>query len=200
MSCREGAVYCWGAGSKGQLGLGPDKVTKLSSPTRLSSLASATDVFCGQYFTIVKLASGEIVGFGDNKHQQVSADPALRTVTEPRQLAGLSAEDEVSCGWTHLAVTGRGGEVSVRGRDNYHQRGGGGVVMRGVVRALAGSEHCVCLTSEGAAWAWGWNEHGSCGLEPGADTECVARPARLPLDNVTAIFVGSAHCFAVVAE
>ena len=112
MSCREGAVYCWGAGSKGQLGLGPDKVTRLSSPTRLCSLASATDVFCGQYFTIVKLAAGEIVGFGDNKHQQVCADPALRTVAEPRQLAGLSAEDEVSCG-THswsiwISLTGRG--------------------------------------------------------------------------------------------
>ena len=194
----EGDVYCWGAGSKGQLGLGK-KVNKVWKPVKNDLLKSATGAICGQYFTIVKLANGENIGFGDNKHQQLCEDKTESMVMQPRKLENVSDKDLISCGWTHVTVT-RGGDVRVRGRDNYHQHGGGagGVAMTGVRKARAGSEHCLCLSEAGEVWSWGWNEHGNCGLgEVSPDTECVLTPGRLPLDNVTDIFVGSAHCFAI---
>ena len=73
---------------------------------------------------------------------------------------------------------------------------GGGNVMAGVTKALAGSEHCLSLTEEGSVWSWGWNEHNNCGL---GDTPAVnvPRPVRLQLEDVKNIFVGSAHNFAL---
>ena len=194
----EGDVFSWGAGSKGQLGVGT-KVNKVWSPVKIDLLKTATGVFCGQYFTIVKLANGEIIGFGDNKHGQLCQDRTMLTVMQPITLESVTDQDEISCGWTHMTLT-RDNDVRVRGRDNYHQHGGGagGVTMRGVRKTRAGSEHVLCLSEAGQVWSWGWNEHGNCGLgEVTPDTECVRAPSRLALDNVTDIFVGSAHCFAI---
>ena len=194
----EGEVYSWGAGSKGQLGVG-NKVNKSGAPVKIDLPKAATGVFCGQYFSLVKLANGEIIGFGDNKHQQLCQDTNMLTVTQPITLENVNDQDEISCGWTHLTLT-RDTDVRVRGRDNYHQHGGGagGVTMTGVKKARAGSEHVLCLSEAGEVWSWGWNEHGNCGLgEVTPDIECVSSPSRLPLVNVTDIFVGSAHCFAL---
>ena len=85
----EGDVYCWGAGSKGQLGLGK-KVNKVWKPVKNDLLKSATGAICGQYFTIVKLANGENFGFGDNKHQQLCEDKTESMVMQPRKLENVS--------------------------------------------------------------------------------------------------------------
>ena len=189
---KDGHVMTWGAGTRGQLGVA--KVKRHVSPVRVSSMVSkATDIFCGQYFTLVKLATGEIVGFGDNKHQQLSNDENIAQFTEPTVIENASSDDQISCGWTHV-VFNRGGNVSVRGRNNYFQHG----TCTRVRTAVAGSEHCTCLTDTGQLVTWGWNEHGNCGL--GLDQDCVESPAKMPLTNVTKIFVGSAHSFAITEE
>lgn len=33
-----------------------------------------------------------------------------------------------------------------------------------IVDICCGSEHTLALTSDGSVWAWGWNEHGMCGV------------------------------------
>ena len=94
------------------------------------------------------------------------------------------------------------GEVTAWGRDNYNQLGGGGakpgeVLLQNIVKAIAGSEHCLALSTEGKVLAWGWNEHGSCGLE---GLETVATPTHVKIPGsrpVRDIFVGAAHCFAI---
>ena len=65
-----GRVYTWGAGSKGQLG-GGVKCKLMGKPVFVPGLTEALDIYCGQYFTIVRTESG-ICGFGDNKFKQVS--------------------------------------------------------------------------------------------------------------------------------
>jgi len=189
---RDGHVFSWGAGTRGQLGVG--KVKRHVSPISVSAVTCrATDVFCGQYFTLVKLASGEIVGFGDNKYQQLRKDENISQFTEPTVIENASSDDQISCGWTHVVIN-RGGHVSVRGRNNFFQHG----TCTRVRAAVAGSEHCTCLTDTGQLVTWGWNEHGNCGL--GLDQDCIESPATMSLANVTNVFVGSAHCFAITEE
>ena len=197
---RDGNVYGWGAGNKGQLGTG-EKLTKQFSPVKIESISTATDIHCGQYFTLVKTASGEVFGFGDNKYRQLTEDSDSTVVLAPLMVSGVHSSDHISCGWTHFLLHSPDrGNVNVRGRDNYHQHGGAGhgdPVVSGAVSALAGSEHCLCVMRDGRLLTWGWNEHANCGQMPG-DHECVTAPTQVPgLTNVTRAFAGSAHCFAI---
>ena len=73
------------------------------------------------------------------------------------------------------------------------------MIMGNVSKALAGSEHCLCLTEGGDVFAWGWNEHGNCGVGEGR-VENVKTPEKVLFKkgcDIQDIFVGSAHCFAV---
>ena len=192
----EGSVYTWGAGTKGQLGNG--KVSKQFEPVKISSISGALDVHCGQHFTVVETEQC-VLGVGDNKYHQLGDSTEAISLTEPVTLSELQAGDQISCGWTHL-VTCRAGTVTVSGRDNYSQRGGAGTVMEGVRKAVAGSEHCLCLSQDGSVWAWGWNEHGNCGTGNDPPPDSVTRPVRLDLDKAENIFVGSAHNFVLIEK
>ena len=189
----DGNVFLWGAGTKGQLGNG--KTTRQLEPRKLSSLSSAINVYCGQYFTLVETDYG-VLGVGDNKYLQLGEgdDISAGNVMSPIIVKDLQPGDQIHCGWTHI-VRSREGAVTVRGRDDYNQRAGGGTVLEGVRKALAGSEHCLCLREEGSVWSWGWNEHNNCGLGDTPASDSVPRPVRLPLDDIKDIFVGSAHNF-----
>ena len=194
---KAGLVYTWGAGSKGQLG-GGEKIKVRNIPGVVGGLSGAAlDISCGQYFTLV-LTDGGVYGFGDNKFKQVTSDeqPILLKVTFIEKMPTT-----ISCGWTHTLALEKG-EVRAWGRNNYHQLGGGveeGVIMENVVKALAGSEHCLCLTKEGDVYTWGWNEHGNCGVGEGR-LENVKIPEKVLFEkgcDIKDIFVGSAHCFAI---
>jgi len=192
-----GRVYTWGAGSRGQLG-GGEKIKIRWSPGLVTGMSGfASDISCGQYFTIVKTEKS-LCGFGDNKfHQVMDADSQI--LLSPTIIDKFP--DIISTGWTHSLVL-EGGQVKAWGRNNYYQLGGkeGDVIITNVLKAVAGSEHCICLTEEGMVYAWGWNEHGNCGV--GVDRfENVETPERVsfPHDcDVLDIFVGSAHCFAIL--
>ena len=73
----------------------------------------------------------------------------------------------------------------------------GDVILTNVLKAFAGSEHCICLTEEGMVYAWGWNEHGNCGL---GHVDNVHQPTKVDLDNrkIYRCFAGSGHSFAIV--
>ncbi len=121
----------------------------------------------------------------------------------------------VSAGWTHaIALLDSGRKVLVWGRNNYRQCGvpqDQRIQLRQAAamdldarKVLAGSEHCVCLTSSGSVLAWGWNEHGNCGI---TSEECVPTPRLVDLSLaggggqlVTDIYTGSAHSFAALGD
>ena len=196
----DGHAYTWGAGSKYQLGHG-EKINKTYNACQIKSIENADKAFCGQFFTLIHKVNGEVLGFGDNKFMQLKPDRNILSVKEP-QVIDTFYDGEISCGWTHVIYNNED-NILVMGRNNYYQHGAvdkndGQHLhdMPGVREVLAGSEHCMCLTQEGHVVSWGWNEHGNCGLgDTGQDNVMV--PTKLPLENVTQIFVGSAHCFAV---
>jgi len=197
---KAGKVYMWGAGSKGQLGLGDKRRIQWDPIEVPNLLQNAIDISCGQYFTLILTHVG-VIGFGDNKFGQVvSGGPSffLEAVESLNEIA-----DRLSCGWTH-SLTFREGRVKTWGRNNYFQLGrvdsDETEVVSSISKALSGSEHCVCLTENGDVLCWGWNEHGNCGV--GSDiTDNIKIPTKVCLkDEVKAvdIFVGSAHCFALL--
>jgi len=195
-----GRVFTWGAGSKGQLG-GGEKIKSRGKPVMVSGLSGAKTISCGQYFTLVQTESG-ICGFGDNKFQQIcSGGPQILLNFDILE----KLPDSISCGWTHTVCL-EGGEVRSWGRNNYYQLGGvegGGAIMKKVRKAVAGSEHCLCLTDDGEVFSWGWNEHGNCGVG-GERVDNVKSPEKVDFGDggcdIQDIFIGSAHCFAVIGQ
>ena len=189
---RGGRVWLWGAGGRGQLGGSPGERVR-HAPALLPGVNTATSIHCGQYFTLVGTQAGKVIGFGDNRHGQLRPGAGAGSVVVE------SCGTSLSCGWTHTVMLDSEGVVTGWGRDNYHQLAGAG--LDNVRKVVAGSEHCLALTltSPSTLLAWGWNEHGNCGVEGGG--EIVERPAPVSLppntDRIDDVFAGSAHCFAL---
>jgi alpha-tubulin suppressor-like RCC1 family protein len=90
-----GALYCWGLSSEGQLGLGPAAGQTLSSgaraalsPTLVSTLDGVVEVAAGGNSTCVRLASGQVKCFGDNKDGNLGDDTLIQRPS-PIDVVGL---------------------------------------------------------------------------------------------------------------
>lgn len=83
-----GALWCWGSGSRGQLGLGPS-VQASAQPTRVESLPGAAQAAaCGADFTLVCTTTG-LFAFGANSDGQLgTGDATFDTWTPDRVVLG----------------------------------------------------------------------------------------------------------------
>ena len=213
---KNGNVYSTGCGKKGQLGLGQE-VKRLFTPTIVKDIPKGLSVHCGQHFSAVittSQASCDLFMFGDNKYKQVS-NTSSNTIYKPEPKLTSHLKDEnillVNCGWTHVVVLLKQGDMSNLvswGRNDYGQLGSqlasnnDGTISVSLeekpVKVASGYEHAIAVTSKGKIYAWGWNEHSNCGQ--GDSKENILNPQLIHLDGKKAVncYVGSAHSFALV--
>ncbi|CAL7946588.1 unnamed protein product [Xylocopa violacea] len=206
-------VLVAGAGSKGQLGLGPSTNVAYTF-TEVSTLTNIEDVSCGQHHTIAKAKDGNLYVFGDNKHGQlgVNTDVWSRAST-PIKLPNLQFKlpVKIHSGWSHVILL-NDNQIFGWGRNTYGQLGirefgkaFNWKVTRienlsKVYQVSVGSEHNIALTEDKRILCWGWNEHGNCG---NGDRKDVKFPEQLVLPyDYTGILVGSGagHSFAVIKK
>ena len=213
---KNGNVYSTGCGKKGQLGLGQE-VKRLFTPTIVKDIPKGLSVHCGQHFSAVitsSQASCDLFMFGDNKYKQVSNTSSTTIYKpEPKLTSHLNYENIllVNCGWTHVVVLLKQGDMSNLvswGRNDYGQLGSklannnDGTISVSLeekpVKIASGYEHAIAVTSKGKIYAWGWNEHSNCGQ--GDSKENILNPQLIHLDGKKAVncYVGSAHSFALV--
>ncbi|KAJ3115828.1 hypothetical protein HDU96_011016 [Phlyctochytrium bullatum] len=167
-------------------GLGPHRAIAL--PQKLSFVPATErvlDVALGRNHSVVVLASGRVLAVGRNRFQQLGpgASGAIATVNVGGRATRALA------GWSHSGVVLEDGRVMVWGRGDRFQLGdateveevtgrpvaGGGAPremrgLRGCVEVAFASESGVAVVrggtmrGEGRCVAWGWNEHGNCGV------------------------------------
>jgi len=104
-------VFATGAGSLGQLGLGPDNMRQFSSIQRIEFFDSYSiiDVTAGENHSLVLGDSGRLWTFGCNKYGQLGLGCTGGTRPSPVVLDTLKDVLQVSCGTNHsAALTGRG--------------------------------------------------------------------------------------------
>jgi alpha-tubulin suppressor-like RCC1 family protein len=90
---REGAVYGFGSGRRGQLG--PSVQKKAFSPVQLTCIPErASNIVCGGYHSTVRLASGRLVGFGRNSRGQLGFSNPEDKDTEHPTAIPMPKEDE----------------------------------------------------------------------------------------------------------
>ncbi|RKP27608.1 regulator of chromosome condensation 1/beta-lactamase-inhibitor protein II [Syncephalis pseudoplumigaleata] len=188
----DGLLYGWGCNRHGRLN--PSlSARNIMRPTLLAlppSLGRAVAVACGQRHTVIVANHGRsLYCLGDNRwHQLGSSDEAARTnLLSLRDIAPHLDDSvtivEIGAGWSHTIVRLSNGEVWAWGRGDRGQLGVAlpadarrrraepvRVALPSAAVAIAvGSEHALALLDdddddEHRCFAWGWNEHGNCGL------------------------------------
>ena len=147
----DGTVYGWGSGRKGQLGT-PSVV--VWSPRKIEGLTFPVDVaVCGREFTY-------LVGPPDaGQHSVLGPDKWAIKSSAPSSIPGYS---QVQASWGSIFVLLSTGQLLSWGRNDHGQLSPAGLpLLRNVA---VGSEHVVAVTRSGKVLAFGWGEHGNCGV------------------------------------
>ena len=186
-----GDVYGWGQGRKGQLGAPTGIVW---SPRRIPGLPfKAVRAVCGKDFTY-------IVGPADTgQHMLLGPDNWNIRSGAPDRVRGWK---DVRSSWGSIFVLLCDGTLISWGRNDCGQLPA--TTPPELRKIAAGSEHCLGLTTQGEVLAWGWGEHGNCGLSVEAERTTQTTWNTVDMDNgrgicVTGIGAGCATSW-ILAE
>ncbi|AKV04756.1 hypothetical protein AKJ09_11419 [Labilithrix luteola] len=167
----DGAVRCWGADDRGELGALPagEPQADAGTPRAVGGLANVTQISAADSTTCARLEDGSIRCWGSNDHGQLAlgdagADdaahptpsvvslptPALRVDVGHGSVCALLGSGELWCwGSNEQAQLARGdaGGIEEPARAELHDAK--------TVRAAAGSNTAFALTSTGTLLSWG---------------------------------------------
>ena len=173
-------------------------------------------IAAGGYHTLCVNAGGRLFAWGYNTSGQLGIGDQNNRV-EPTLVTGLLKSKtvvQVSAGYLHTACLTADGLVFVCGYNTCGQLGVGGTekrvvptLVRGelegrqVLQVAVGVNHTLCVTEDGAVFAFGYNSSGQLGL---GDTETRLMPTlmRWELENksVLQVAAGSVHTMFVTAD
>lgn len=179
----DGTLKVCGSGRKGQLCMLTN--SNIFTLQNVSFEKKVVDIFAGQNFSVLLFSDGSFQAFGDDKHGQV------------KQLNDYSMHKDIhliQLGWTHVIMLLKSGNIEAFGRSDYGQISGRDSVEK-FTQVSSGYEHCLAISDKGQLFAWGWNEHGNCGL---GHTTDIKVPTKVFDGCVIKCFAGSGHSFALV--
>ena len=198
---REGKVFVWGRDHCGQLGMADSsncgratKAVRLNKkePTELHlPLAGKMISACNDH-TLVLLADGHVMSFGDNTNGQLgraSSDNVPSTIDQVHFKS--EPVSFISTGWTHCTALTQSGGLYTWGNGSHGQLGLGhslgtkipkrvtnfptSVASEAVIVSVScGDCFTVCVTSRDCVMAFGSSEYGKLGR--GSGGQCVLTP------------------------
>lgn len=148
-----GEVWGWGKGRKGQLGEPCEDVWR---PRRIEGIPFRVETaVCGKDFTCVlgHATSGELLLLGPNGKDRFGVKANAPSAVPGWEFATAS--------WGSVFILMKTGKIVAWGRNDHGQLPPH--CLPQIARLVAGSEHCVAITSDRRIIAWGWGEHGNCG-------------------------------------
>lgn len=146
----EGSLFGWGSCRKGQLGAESVAEKVLWSARQISSGGITRSIAVGKDFTAVIESDDKLKIWGDTKHFQ---DNPTKLSVEPGAV--------VRSGWSNIFILSHQ-RLTGLGRDNHGQLPP--YDLPSLSMLACGSEHCLAVSLDGQVLAWGWGEHGNCGL------------------------------------
>jgi alpha-tubulin suppressor-like RCC1 family protein len=184
----EGAAYCWGSNSRGQLGTSTSESCSSepcsTRPVRVSSNLTWSSITAGGQHTCALTQAGDAYCWGWNFSGQLGngASSMTGSVSEPgpvRVVGGFTFE-LLSAGGAHtcgLTTDGRGfcwglGRTGALGTREGEVIGGGWVVRPAAVAGghtfatISADGHSCGVTTNGRAYCWGSNASNQLGVGP----------------------------------
>ena len=217
--------FGWGSNVGGALGDG----TNLNQPTPvvadLSGVLAGKSVVAisgGQLHTVALTSEGKLYAWGNNGSAELGdGTNTSRSTPVAVDMSGVLAGKTVTAidgGAGHTVALTSDGKIYAWGFNDYGQLGDGtftnrttpvavdlaGVLAGKTVTAISASAyHTVALTSDGKAYAWGYNYAGALG-----DGSTTDRPAPVTVDmtgvlagkTLTAISAGGYHTVALTTD
>jgi alpha-tubulin suppressor-like RCC1 family protein len=158
----DGAVFAWGDGSYGQLGLGTTEGQAI--PARVVALSRIVALGAGERHAIALDGDGSVWAWGQNLHGELGTSPSAKLQKTPLLVPGLTGTVFVAAGGFHSAAIDLVGTLSLWGEGSRGQLGTGGIVggpsivnaalPHGVTMASLGRFHTLVLRN-GAVSAFG---------------------------------------------
>ncbi len=211
---QNGAAYCWGRNSEGQVGAGftapnydyPQPVTNV--PTGgFSQLAP------GGGHTCARSSAGEVFCWGaDDRGQLGLGQPDTNFNNKPIRVPSLSGIASVATGRYHSCALASGGAVSCWGADDYGQIGDGASPLPAIGRNVptptpagslasataiaAGNQFSLAITPgtpDPQLWGWGTNANGELGSTHPPDQVSTPTLASAVSVKPDAVSAGRAH-------
>jgi RCC1 and BTB domain-containing protein len=124
----ENEIYAFGRNDFGQCGFLDGLDTHLPQRIPFFSSKKVLAIACGQYHTLVSLASGGVYAFGKNDHGQLGvASPGAKStpvlVSAPLHTEDIGVVVQVACGYYHSIALTQSGKVYTFGRNDFGQLG-----------------------------------------------------------------------------
>ena len=171
----DGNVYTFGSNSFGQLGIGVDKDTLLSThiPQKVN-IPPCKEVSCGNTFTICFTNDGFLYSFGNNNFGQLGIGSNEKSYNSPQLLSSITDIEFIECGGEHAFCKTLHNIVYCWGFNNNGQLGLGNVINQNtpilcssllyddaseeIVDIKCGNAHTLILTSNGDVLSCGHNK------------------------------------------
>jgi alpha-tubulin suppressor-like RCC1 family protein len=213
-----GEVWCWGAGTSGQLGNGGSSSS--GTPVKASMPVRAIAIAAGSSFTMALGVDGNVYAWGPPTLDELGT-PGTTNVLVPTRVSGIASIRAIAAGGTHGFALHADGTVYAWGRNFDGELGRGFVSENGsgparvqmapntpltnVISISSGARHGAAVRDDGTVWTWGSNESGELGdpsrvTIPDDNTSPGNRAAKVPnLTNVRTISSKGYQLFAVQA-
>lgn len=181
----EGAIYCWGSGRFGELGLGEGVTQSLVPAGPLEGPSDVIDIHANRGFVCAAERSGALWCWGNNVHGQIG-DGSTDNRHEPVRVQGVHNAVQVTAGYQHACAVLRDGGLVCWGENADGQLGreGGGRYLQpqrvpgvsGAKRVAAGRASTCVLLASGRVECFGSNAYGELGR--GQPPEILASSSR----------------------
>lgn len=197
----DGGVYCWGAGSQGELG--DAQIQASVRPVRTTLNRTALDVRVGGAHACAVTIDWQLHCWGWNVYGQLGVGGTMNQGI-PIPLEPVRSYRSVAAGWYHTCALDAAGEAFCWGRNDQGQLGTGTVSAGATDRPVrvagdvrfssisAGAFHSCGVAVDGRIFCWGLNHLGQLGTGSAlSSTVPVPVAAAGPFTQVSAGFTHS---------
>ena len=230
----DGRIYAWGRNTSGELGIGttlarsnvPIAVKTAGTPMdgKVVKQVEGGGHYEGSH-SIALASDGTVYTWGLNQYGQLGNN----TTTNSRSPIAVQAAGtplagktivQVAAGADHSLALDSDGALYAWGSNAYGQLGNGtttnssvpvavkiaGTPLAGktIIQIVAGANHNMVLTSDGAVYTWGWNYHGQLGnnTKTNSNTIVAVQTIGTPLagKKIVKIAAGQGHSLALTDD
>lgn len=178
-------IWSWGDNATGQLGRattngGINGANVGLVAGQITDFVDGAAIAAGDQYSLALRSDGTVWIWGADLTGQTGCVPLMTSCSVdpmvPRQVVGLSNIVQIAAGIDFALALRNDGTVFSFGSDSNGQLGNGFVLSLSTQNAaaavkelppmaaiVAGGRHAIALQSNGAVWAWGWNNLGQLG-------------------------------------